>query len=473
VTKPRSMAVRLTVAMCVLTVVVFTLVAVLLQRALEGEFTRAREQDLAGKVDVVRHFLEEVENLDDLPNLAHRLDDVLIGDGQMRLWLITDSGVVLYGGKRRPTVEPARFGAVNVQREDGLRLEGLRVKLPAHDVMPPAELIVAMDVRPQQALLQRYRTTIGVVCGVGVALIVLLTAWIARRSLQPVGRLSQEAAALSPAALSARLSPVATSELQELVESFNRALARVEAAYSQLEGFSADVAHELRTPLATMINATEVALQRPRGADELRETLEMNLEVLREQAGLVNDMLFLARADQGQLADSLKPTFLRAEAERVMEYLEPLLDERQQTVRVEGDASAVCNPTLVRRAMLNLVANAARYTDSGGQIVIRLSRDTQNGVAQVSSPQARITVRNPGAPIDSAVLPRLFDRFYRADASRERASGHSGLGLAIVRAVALMHGGSTHASSADGWTEIGFSMSAAPTLASGATLLDR
>ncbi|WOB10854.1 heavy metal sensor histidine kinase [Piscinibacter gummiphilus] len=449
------MAARLTVTLCVLAVLVFTVVAVLLQRALEAEFMRAREQELAGKVDVVRHFLEELETPEDLPHLSHRLDDVLIGDGLMRLWLVTDAGEVLYGGKRRPAVTPDAFGRVEVRREDGLALEGLRIKLPAHDVLPNAELIVAIDVRGQQALLQRYRTTIGILCGIGVALTVLLTAWITRRSLQPVRRLSREAAALSPSALSARLSPVETSELQELVESFNRALARVEAAYSQLEAFSADVAHELRTPLATMINATEVALQRPRAVAELRETLELNLEVLREQAGLVNDMLFLARADQGQLADSLKPTDLRLEAQRVNEYLEPLLEDRQQRVQVEGDATAVCNPTLVRRATLNLVANATRYTPRGGVITIRLSRGPKH---------VNVTVRNPGAPIDPAVLPRLFDRFFRADAARERSSGHHGLGLAIVRAIALMHGGSTHAQSSDGWTEIGFSLAALPSL---------
>ena len=448
------MATRLTVALCLLAILVYTLVAVLLQRALEAEFTRAREQDLAGKVDVVRHFLEEVASAQDLPNLAHRLDDVLIGDGQMRLWLVTDTGDVLYGGKHRPAVQPPQaFGRVEVQREDGLTLEGLRVRLPVHDIVPPGELIVAMDVRGQQALLRRYRTTVGVLCGLAVALTVLLSAWIARRSLRPVRQLSCEAGALSPAALSARLSPVDTSELQELVESFNRALARVEAAYAQLEAFSADVAHELRTPLATMISATEVALQRPRNAEELREALELNLEVLREQATLVNDMLFLARADQGQLADSLKPTDLRAQALQVTEYLEPLLEEHRLSVRVEGHANVLCNATLVRRALVNLVANAARYTPPGGVIEVRLSP---------SDDQVDVTVSNPGAAIDPALLPRLFDRFFRADPARERSSGHHGLGLAIVRAIALMHGGASHARSADGRTEIGFSLAARP-----------
>ena len=446
------MAARLTIALSLIAVLVFATVAVLLQRALHEELRHTREQDLAGKVDVVRHFLDEIQDAKDLQGLRHHLDDVLIGDAQMRIWLVTQDGTVLYGGQRPPFSLQAG-DRVEVQREDGLPMEGRRVRLPATSMIPASELIVALDTRPQQALLQRYRTIIAAVCGLGVALTVLLAAWIARRSLRPVLRLSQEAASLSPNALSARLSPVETAELQMLVEAFNRALGRVEAAYGQLEGFSADVAHELRTPLATMINATEVALRRERSTEELRDTLQLNLEVLREQSGLVNDMLFLAQADRGQLAGSLRPTDLQAEAQRVAEYFEPLLEDKQLRLDIEGSATGVCNPTLVRRALVNLVGNATRYTDAGGTIQIGLSE--REGLV-------RLAVRNPGPPIPLEAIPRLFERFFRADGARERSGSHHGLGLAIVRAIAVMHGGRTFAQSAYGRTEIGLELPAQP-----------
>lgn len=446
------MAARLTLALSVLTVLVFTSVALLLQRALQDELTRVREQDLTGKLDVVRHFVDEVHKKDDLPALRHHLDDVLIGDKQMRIWIVTDQGSVFYGGNLRPELLTQKDSErVQVLREDGLQMEGRRVRLPAHSVIPPSELIVALDTREQQALLQRYRTTIGAVCGLGVVLTVLLTAWIARGSLRPVKRLSEEAAALSPTTLSTRLSAVETTELQVLVEAFNRALDRVEAAYEQLEAFSADVAHELRTPLATMISATEVALRRERSTDELRETLQLNLEVLREQSGLVNDMLFLAQADRGQLADSLMPADLRLEAERVAEYFEPLLEENQQFLSIEGNATAICNQTFIRRALVNLVGNATRYSAAQGTITIVLSEESDH---------VRLWVRNPGPAIAPELMPHLFERFFRADSSRDRAGAHHGLGLAIVRAVALMHGGRTFAHCADGWIEIGLEFSA-------------
>ena len=443
----RSMAARLTVALSLLAVLVFSTVALLLQRALQDELDRTRRQDLAGKVDVVPHFLEEVQETKDLLSLRHRLDDALIGDGEMRIWLITNDGVVLYGGRQRPEVSQSESGEMLVRREDGLPMKGQRINLSAHPIIPPSELIVAVDTREQEALLRRYRNTIATVCGLGVALTVLVTAWIARHALQPVKRLSREAAGLSPHALSARLSPVDTAELQILVEAFNRALDRVESAYEKLAGFSADVAHELRTPLATMINATEVALRRPRSTDELRETLMLNLEVLREQSGLVNDMLFLAGADRGQLADSLQPTDLRHQAERVAEYFEPLLEDKHQRIAIEGAVTVTCNPSLIRRALVNLVGNATRYTEAHGTITITMSE---------RAGMVRLAVCNPGPPIPPEALPHLFDRFFRVDRSRKRSGGHHGLGLAIVRAIALMHSGSTFAHCAQGITEVGF-----------------
>lgn len=453
---PRAMALRLTLALAALAVVVFTSVALLLHRGLQEEIERAREHDLEGKIDVVQHLLDEVRQPQDLQALTHHLNDVLIGDGQMRIWLLAANGRVLYGGLHRPATRPAsrlRSGSagglgrrLDVVREDGLVMDGRLVLLQPHPVLGARELIVAIDTRAQQALLQRYGVRLATVCGAGVAMTVLLASVIARRSLRPVQRLSQEAAALNPQALSSRLSPVNTAELQTLVKAFNRALDRVEAAYGQLEGFSADVAHELRTPLATMIHGTEVALHRERPAEELRETLQVNLEVLRELSGLVNDMLFLAKADQGQLADRRTTVELREEAQHVADYFEPLLEEHGLCLEIRGSATTVANQALVRRALVNLVGNASRYTERGLAIEVTIEKHES---------QVRLAVRNPGPAVAPELLPRLFDRFVRGDTAREHSGSHHGLGLAIVRAIAVMHGGRAFARSQGGWTEVG------------------
>lgn len=442
------MALQLTLALAALAIVVFTGVALVLYGGLQEEIERARAHDLEGKIDVVQHLLEEVRQPQDLQALTHHLNDVLIGDGQMRIWLLTGDGRVLYGGRQRPTIRPVggQTERLEVVREDGLVMDGRRVLLPSHPVLGARELIVAIDTRAQQALLQRYGARLATVCGAGVALTVLLAAVIARRSLSPLHRLSREAATLNPQSLESRLSPVDTTELQTLVQAFNHALDRVESAYEQLEGFSADVAHELRTPLATMIHGTEVALHRQRPAEELRDALQVNLEVLQELSGLVNDMLFLARADQGQLADRMATVDLRAEAEHVAEYFEPLLDEQGLQLRIDGQVQAVANPALIRRALVNLVGNATRYTGRGAAIEVSLGQ---------SDGHAQLSVRNQGPTISPELLPRLFDRFVRGDSARKHSGSHHGLGLAIVRAIAVMHGGRSFACSGDGWTEIG------------------
>jgi two-component system, OmpR family, heavy metal sensor histidine kinase CusS len=195
-----------------------------------------------------------------------------------------------------------------------------------------------------------------------------------------------------------------------------------------------------------MIQGAEVALHRERPASELRETLQVNLEVLRELAGLVTNMQFLARADKGELAEQLCAMDLRAEAEHVAEYFEPLLEQQNLRLLIEGDARAVANPTLIRRALVNLVGNATRYTADGGAIHVDIG---------AHGDQVRMAVRNPGVGIPAELLPRLFDRFVRGDSARQHSGSHQGLGLAIVRAIAVMHGGRVFARSDNGWTEIG------------------
>jgi two-component system heavy metal sensor histidine kinase CusS len=425
---------------------VLSAVAVLLLWALERELDRAQQQELDGKVDVVRHFLDEVHQPKDLLQLRHHLDDVLIGDGQMRIWLVTDDGVVIYGGRQRPRTEPLSRSAARVWREDGLPMEGRLVRLAATAVLPSSELIVAVDTREQDRLLANYRRTLAWVCGLGVALMVLLASGLARRALKPVARLSSEAAAISAEDLSVRLSAVDTVELAPVVTSFNDALDRVAAAYEHLEAFSADVAHELRTPLATLIHATEVTLARPRPATELADVLGAQLEQLRELASMVNDMLFLAKAEHGHGGVEAVDVDLGEQARVVADYFEAALEERRQSLVVQGQARVKGNAALLRRALVNLVGNAIRYTEAGGQIAIALDA-VPEGV--------RVAVRNPGPPIDPQALPRLFDRFYRAEPSRQRTGEHHGLGLAIVRAVVTMHGGKTFARSAEGATEVG------------------
>jgi two-component system, OmpR family, heavy metal sensor histidine kinase CusS len=278
------------------------------------------------------------------------------------------------------------------------------------------------------------------------------TAWRVRRELRPLQQLAQQTQGISADRLDQRLAmPVAAAELQPWIGQFNALMDRLQAAIEQLDAFNADVAHEMRTPVAALMGHIEVSLSRERPAGELRETMAMSLEELQKLSALVDDMLFLSHADRGARARRDAPRSLRALAEQALEYHEITFEEAGLEAGVVGDAMAAVDDALIRRALSNLLSNAARYADKGSTVLVRIER-------QADKDNARIVVENRGAPIDAQLLPRLFDRFFRADRARSACQQHHGLGLAIVAAVARMHGGRTLAESSGGATRIGFEL---------------
>nr|WP_319566564.1 heavy metal sensor histidine kinase [uncultured Rhodoferax sp.] len=343
-----------------------------------------------------------------------------------------------------------RFDAAGVQpmgAESGeyLQVLGHAVKgLPAGDQVL---VMVGSDGARAQATLSDFAwlVTAVVVCG---GLATALLGWaLARWALRPLRELSDAARTLGPDRLAQRLDlPPQPTELYPLVQSFNAALDRMEAAFRQLETFNANVAHELRSPLATLIGATQVALLHPRSAEALQEVLTDNLEDLERLAAVVRDMLFLSRADHGERADATLPLDLRVLAEETAEFFESLLAESGTQLDIRGNVTLEGNAGLLKRALSNLLMNAMQYAQAGTPIQITMG---------IEHGQCELAVVNQGPAIDEATRARMFDRFYRADGVRTRDAGHVGLGLAIVRAVAKMHGGGVFASSAQGVNRIG------------------
>ena len=333
----------------------------------------------------------------------------------------------------------------------------LSVHIDAFEQRPAVRLIVGRNTEPYARTRQAFLTAL-VALGSGAMLVVAFMGyWIARVGLRPLERLSAEAQALRPKTLSHRLrSEPLPVELSALAEAFNGALHRLEEAYGQLECFNADVAHELRTPLANLIGSTQVALSRQRSAGEFQEVLQSNLEDLERLRSIINDMLFLARADRGEVATGLVLTPVAQEVRKTIEFFEFVLDETRAHVAIEGEVrtEARLESALFRRAMSNLLQNAIEHSKPGACITVTLREEAAD---------TWITVSNPGAPIDDQHLQHLFDRFYRVDAARNDRGEHHGhgLGLAIVKAVASMHGGQVCASSAEGVNTFGFSVSRA------------
>jgi two-component system heavy metal sensor histidine kinase CusS len=440
------MQARLTLLLGAIALFVSSVAGATLFWALKREVERQEITEVSGKLELIDHLIDMQNSASGLHDLAATFDQMRAGQGQLGIWIVDAQGQAVYGGAAPETLETTDGRQVLLQTPDGGRMRGLRVAMNDR-ILPGAQLTVAVSTRTSAQFLYAYGTALALICALWVGATVVLAAWAVRRSMAPARRQSGQAAAIQTDNLARRLPLQDTDrELHELVRSFNRTLDRLQAAYQQMEGFNADVAHELRTPLATLINGTQVMLSSPRDAAELRDALESNLEELEDLKTLVNDMLFLARADRGERAADLAPVSLAAEARRVAEYYEATLEEHAVRLRCVGDATVAANRGLARRALANLISNAIKATPPGGEIVLT-STPTARG--------ARVTVHNPGTPIPPADLPRIFDRFFRSGQTRApRSEGH-GLGLAIVRAIARMHGGDVDAASGAAGTVVG------------------
>ena len=311
--------------------------------------------------------------------------------------------------------------------------------------------MLALDIREDAALLRRIGFTLAVAALAGALLVSAGGFLLVRIGLRPLRDLVNQTRQLAADTLHRRLDGSAQpEELEPLIAQFNELLGRLELAYEQLEGFNADVAHELCTPLATLIGSTELALRKARDVHELRDVLGSNLEELQRVASIVHDMLFLSQADRGASARRIPTPSLAALARQVSDYHEAALADAGLALEIVGDAQGSFDTPLLQRALSNLIGNATRYAQRGSTLRVEIARAPGGDVL--------LRVVNRGATIAPDHLPRLFDRFYRADPSRSDADRNHGLGLSIVAAIARMHGGQALATSSDGVSSIGMSL---------------
>lgn len=448
-----SIAWRLSAMFAGVALLIFTLVGVALQQVLRSELDRQQANELDTKFRIGEQLIEHGTSADKWHFVQARFDGLTSGDGSTQFWVISDDPRFTYG--ELDTLAPLLSTLPDGLSEDvhpahQAPLNIMAGEVAAEDERPATRLIVTIESAPYLHTLRIFAVALALLSMIGVVLAAVLGQWVARVGLAPLARLSREAHALSPKQLSQRLQlePL-PRELSELKASFNGALDRLERAYLQLQAFNADVAHELRTPLSNLIGQTEVALAKPRSLVEFADVLQSNLEELDRLRAIVNDMLFLARVDEGERAVSQQHVSLATEVGKALEFMDVVLDEAGLPVDVQGDAQADINTALFGRAITNLLQNAVQHATANAPIGVRIDA-TPGG--------ARVAVSNAGEPIAGPHLERLFDRFYRVDPSRGNTGANHGLGLAIVKAVAVMHGGAVFAESRDGQNTIGFTL---------------
>ena len=307
---------------------------------------------------------------------------------------------------------------------------------------------VVLRVFRSEAELRRAMAELGAVLAFGLPLAVALSAaggyLIAHRSLSPMSQIAARARQITAESLEGRLPvPNPHDELGQLATVFNATLARLENSFAELRRFTADASHELRTPLTALRAVGEAAL-RPDAGDpkSLREALSSMLEETRRLSDLVDSLLLLARADTGAARPSLQEVELEALAREVRETLLVLAEEKRQIIEVQAEKTLVrADRELLRLALLNLVDNAIRYSPAEASIRLRVRRTENHAVVEVAD-------QGPG--IAPEHQQKIFERFYRIDKARSRASGGAGLGLSITRWAIERQGGQIELESESG-----------------------
>lgn len=442
----RSLAGRIAVSAAALGVGVMLVVSILGYVALSRELKLRATDNIEAKRALLQHILSEIPSASTLATDRHRLDDLLIGHEDLHLAVFDAAGskVIATFSPLARDASPLMLEALTATRltdESPMRewtaQSGQRLLVTMGTAQlangETTQIALLQDRRADSKLLSDYARALAIALPLAL-LVALAGAWLTARSgLRPLRQFTSVTRSISSQFLDRRIAVEGIpSELHDLAISFNAMLGRIDEGVTRLTQFSGDLAHEMRTPVATLLGRTQVTLSRTRDVEALRETLAGNVEELERLTRLIADMLFLAQSEQEKLVLEREVLRLDAEANLLAEFLMHVAEDRQLQIKVTGQATVHANRTLLQRAVTNLLSNAIRYAEE---------RTTINVNIEQSQAAVTLSVTNAGKAIHQADAKRIFERFYRVDADRSRDSGGTGLGLAIVGSIMHMHGG--------------------------------
>ena len=450
-----SIVARLALGFIAVAVTLLAGIGLYLDRALEQQLAATDARELASKIPLLRRNLERSRSLEELRAKPNRFMDAVIGNANLSLALREADGRMIASAGGGAEAALALAGAPEavpgdraertlVAARDGRQLRVLTDWSHLGDAaQTPVNIVLGLDVTHRADIVRRYRERIILAVAIAALLAGLLGALVARAGLAPLRSLARRAGAISASRLDERLPAEGVpAELREVAGAFNRTLQRLEDSFRRLSQFSADLAHDLRTPIGNLLGEAQVALNRPRTAAEYEAVIASSVEELERINRMIDGMLFLARSDDVQASLDLRPVDAAAEVDRLIEYYEGLASDAGVGIRRVGGVTLRADATLFRRAIANLVSNAIAHTPPGSEITVALGAVPDGG--------AEVAVSNPGPGIPRELLPRVFDRFFRADASRPDSARGSGLGLAIVKSIVELHGGGIEARSEPG-----------------------
>jgi two-component system heavy metal sensor histidine kinase CusS len=451
-----TLAFRLTAAYALAGLFLVFVATASLYMFLVSELDKSTELFLADKENVLRTMLRERPSDEDalreeieLETAARRYQQFyirLLDDRNRSLLMTPGMGEQLDLAQLTGPKLTGSAQSIRIKGKDGRAFRVAVISAPVGFAATDNDTIeIAIDVSQTEELLARYRFWFAAILAATFGIFPLVGYQIARRGIGPVEEMATTARHISSTNLRERiLAEGYPFELAALAGTFNQMLDRLEESFERISRFSADIAHDLRTPVNNIRGEAEVTLARTRSAEEYREVIESFLEEAVRLSDLIGDLLFLARAESPLGHLRREPVDVGELLGGMMEYYEASAADGgvSLTRRVaEEPVTAELDRTLVQRAVSNLVSNALANTPPGGAVVLSTSTDNST---------IRIEVSDTGIGIPAEVLPRVFDRFFRVDSARSQSSGGTGLGLAIVQSIAVLHGGNVQISSQPG-----------------------
>ncbi len=324
---------------------------------------------------------------------------------------------------------------VKIKTEDDRIFLLITRYLPVDGDMASAwQVQAALNVTQDETVLLQYQKMLGLVLLIGLCFSTLAGFWITRKGLRPLNKITQAVQTISINHLHETISSEKwPKELALLASAFDEMLNRLNESFARLSQFSADLAHELRTPINNLMGETEVALSRQRSPSEYQQILESNMEEFNRLNRMIEELLFLSRAESPETQIHRQVLVLEDELETITTFYESLAADKKIEFRVVGSAKVFADPLLLRRVLNNLIANAISYTDMRGKINIQ---------AIPYGHYTEVHVCDNGIGIDARELSKVFDRFYRADKARTKNTLGTGLGLSLVKSIMELHKGS-------------------------------
>ncbi|PJI96493.1 two-component system heavy metal sensor histidine kinase CusS [Acidovorax sp. 69] len=443
-----SLTTRLTAFFTLASGLVLVGLGTLIAISIDRHFVELDRDALRDKIHLTREVIGKASSPQDL---KMRLDDVLHSHEGLFVSVFRDRDPLYatpdfqFPEDLIAQTQQARLGVASWKTaEREYRGMSASVTLPG-SAEPPLQVWVAVDIAHHKHFMYALIQTLVGYVALATLVAGILGWWAAKNGLAPLRTMRSRAMAITAQRLDERMPteefPV---EMADLATTLNEMLRRLKEEFDRLSEFSSDLAHELRTPINNLMTQTQVTLSQARSPHEYRDILASNAEEYQRLARMVADMLFLAKADHGLILPSTEKIEVHAEAQALFDFYEALAEEKQVHLQLIGAAEITGDRLMLRRALSNLLSNAIRYTPPGEQVVVDIQGDLHG---------TTVDVVNTGPSIDAQIMPRLFDRFFRADKSRKQLdSDGAGLGLSITQAIVHAHRGRFSVSSADGRT---------------------